>query len=214
MTNRLFRRSRGTDSRPPALLPGLTIEQHPIDVRLYTADGSGDVQVLAGSGRITELLNSSEPIQLRADPSASDGGETAWIEVDVPGRDEILLVVPPPRDANPLQRLHRPAQDISMRIGPYLVTGEAHVPPGAEAVGFLQRHRPHFVPLTRARIHSPWEPEQTVSVAIVNLWMAEAISAASLAEPEGSPQPAPAAPEEGMDPRDEPMIPEPSGGAD
>jgi hypothetical protein len=185
MAGRLFGRSRSRDAGPVApSMPGLTTEPHPIEVTLYTADGVGDIQVLTGNGRITELLNAPEPVHVRAKPEPGDADERPWIDVDEAGRDEILAMVPPPRDTNPLQRLHRPAQQVSVRIGPYLITGEAHVPAGAEATGFLMRHRPHFTPLTRARISQPGEPDVTYQVVIVNLRIAEELTNKSLATPQ------------------------------
>jgi hypothetical protein len=184
MAGRLFRRSREADvAAPSSPLPGLSVEVRPVDVQLFTSDGVGDVQVLAGSGRVTELLNSAEPMRIRSRHEAPDAAQLEWVDVDVEGRDEILAVIPPPRDTNPLQRLHRPAQEVEMRVGPYLVTGEAHVPAGSEATGFLMRHRPHFVPLTNARISEPGVPDVKAPVVIVNLWMAESLTDADVPDP-------------------------------
>jgi hypothetical protein len=204
MAGRLFGRSRHSDPGPVApSLPGLMTEPHPIDVTLFTADGVGHIQVLAGNGRITELLNAPEPVRVRAKPEPGDADERPWIDVDEAGRDEILAMVPPPRDTNPLQRLHRPAQQVSVRIGPYLITGEAHVPAGSEATGFLMRHQPHFSPLTRARISQPGEPDTTYQVVIVNLRVAEELTNKSLTTPQAAEVPS----AEPMAAR-EPMMPE------
>jgi len=204
MAGRLFGRSRSRDPGPVApSMPGLTTEPHPIDVTLFTADGVGDVQVLAGNGRITELLNAPEPLRLRAKPEEGDAEDQPWIDVDEAGRDEILAMVPPPRDTNPLQRLHRPAQQVSVCIGPYTIVGEAHVPAGSEAIGFLTRHRPHFTPLTRARITQAGEPGVTYQVVIVNLRAAEELTNKSVTAPQAAEAPSP----ERVAPR-EPMMPE------
>jgi hypothetical protein len=185
MAGRLFGRSRQSDRAPATpSLAGLAATPHPIDVTLFTADGVGDIQVLAGSGRITELLNAKEPIRVRARPEESEPGERPWIDLDEEQRNEILALVPPPRETNPLQRLHRPAQQVSMRIGPYFITGEAHVPAGAEATGFLMRHQPHFTPLTRARITQAGEPDVSVPVVIVNLRAVDELTNKSQSTPE------------------------------
>jgi hypothetical protein len=167
----------------------LATEPHPIDVTLFTADGIGEIQLLAGSGRITELLNAPAPVRMRARPDEERPSEPPWIDLDETQRDEILALAPPPRDTNPLQRLHRPAQEVSVRIGPYLITGEVHVPAGAEATGFLMRHRPHFTPLTRARIAQAGQPDKTVPVVIINLRVVEELTNKSLGaahEPESA----------------------------
>lgn len=181
MAGRLFGRSRHVDPAPAAApLPGLATEPHPIDVTLFTTDGIGEIQLLAGGGRITELLNAPDPVRVRAKPDEERSSEPPWIDLDETQRDEILALAPPPRDTNPLQRLHRPAQEVSVRIGPYHITGEVHVPAGAEATGFLMRHRPHFTPLTRARIAQAGEPDVTVPVVIINLRVVEELTNKSL----------------------------------
>lgn len=203
MAGRLFGRSRHSDSGTTVpLMPGLANEPHPIDVTMFAADGVADVQILAGNGRITELLNGPEPLRIRARPEPTEPDEPPWIDVDEEGRDEILAMVPPPRDTNPLQRLHRPAQQVTVRIGPYSISGEAHVPAGSEATGFLMRHRPHFTPLTRARISQPGERDVTYQVVIVNLRAAEELTNKSQSTPDGDAAPGPMTPVEPMAPED------------
>jgi hypothetical protein len=180
MAGRLFGRSGEKGPAAPSLPPGLNVEPRPITVTLFTADGVGQVQMLAGSGRFTELLNGAEPIRVRAMPDPEQGTEPAWVEVDMEQRNEILAVAPPPQDTNPLLRLHRPMQEVNIRIGPYLITGQAHVPAGSEAIGFLMRHRPHFTPLTRATVRENDEEDVKAAVLIVNLLAADGLTSASL----------------------------------
>ena len=179
MTDRLFRREHPVDGSPATPLPP-PADPHAVDVRLFTIDGTGDVQLLAGGARVTDLLNAAEPVMLRAPRDADAMVGNSWVEVDEDERDEILAVLPPPRTTDAQKRLHRLPQEVSMRVGGYVVTGEAHVPAGAEATGFLLRHRPHFVPLTHATIRQGGEPEVSVPVAIVNLRVADGLSSASL----------------------------------
>jgi hypothetical protein len=152
-------------------------------VRLITIEGPGDVQILAGNHRITDVLNAEEPVRLRAPCSADAMVGNSWIEVDDVERDEILALIPPPRATDPRKRLHRLPQEVSVRVGPYVVTGHAHIPAGAEVTGFLVRHRPHFVPLTNATIRESGQPDVNVPISIVNLRVAEALSSASLEMP-------------------------------
>jgi hypothetical protein len=158
-----------------------------VDVQLFTADGRADVQLLAGPDRVTDLLNAVAPVRLRAPRGADAMVGNSWIEVDDEERDEILAVVPPPRTTDPQRRLHRLPQWVSMRVGSYVVSGDAHVPAGAEATGFLLRHRPHFVALTKATIRSAGQPELGVPVAIVNLRVADALRSTSLDPPSPPP---------------------------
>lgn len=183
---RLFRRASHVDGQPATPIPP-PLDPHAVDVRLFTVDGTGDVQLLAGPERVTDLLNAAEPVRLRAPRDAEAMVGNSWVEVDEEERDEILAVVPPARTTDPQKRLHRLPQEVSMRVGSYVVSGEAHVPAGAEATGFLLRHRPHFVPLTKATIRGAGLHDVTVPVAIVNLRVADALSSTSLDMPDAPP---------------------------
>jgi hypothetical protein len=141
-------------------------------VRILTAEGATEVELEGSGERVTELLNSLPEIRVRP-PALASADEAEWARADL---DEILILIPPARDTDPVRRLHRPGQGIRMRVGPYVVHGVAHVPPGAEAIGFLGRHRPHFVPLTAATItRVDGSNAFSEPVAIVNLWMAESL---------------------------------------
>jgi hypothetical protein len=181
VAGRLFRRKAAVDG-PPAVppAPSPSVDQHAVDVRLFTTDGAGDVQVLAGTHRVTDVLNAPDPVRLRAPREADAMVGNSWVEIDDAERDEILAVLPPPRRTDPQKRLHRLPQEISMRVGPYVITGQAHVPAGAEATGFLLRHRPHFVPLTQATIRQSGQPDVRVPISIVNLRVADGLSTAAL----------------------------------
>ena len=183
---RLFGRSSHVDGQPATPLPP-PADPHAVDVRLFTVDGTGDVQLLAGPERVTDLLNAAEPVRLRSPRDADAMVGNSWVEVDEEERDEILAVVPPARTTDPQKRLHRLPQEVSMRVGSYVVSGEAHVPAGAEATGFLLRHRPHFVPLTKATIRGAGLHDVTVPVAIVNLRVADSLSSTSLDTPDAPP---------------------------
>jgi hypothetical protein len=183
MAGRLFRRASPVDDGPAVPPP----DPHAVEVRVLTIEGPADLQLLAGSDRVTDVLNGAGPVRLRAprEPAAMVGN--SWVEVDDEERDEILALLPPPRATDPQKRLHRLPQRVSMRVGGYVVTGDAHVPACAEATGFLLRHWPHFVPLTHATIRHAGESEVTVPVAIVNLRVAEALTSAPLETPDAPP---------------------------
>lgn len=175
MAGRFFRRSVPADGSPATPPP-----QHAAGVRVFTADGSADAEILAGEHRVSDVMNSPEPLLLRAPAEQYEQISASWIEIDEQERDEIVAVLPPPREPDPRKRLHRQPQEVRLRIGSYFISGEAHVPFGAEATGFLLRHRPHFVPLTHATIRQDGAAEITAPVAIVNLWAADALRSAPL----------------------------------
>ncbi|HEX6655035.1 MAG TPA: hypothetical protein VF153_02370 [Candidatus Limnocylindria bacterium] len=186
MAGRLFRRTRHVDGQPATPLQPPP-DPHAVDVRLFTIDGTGDVELLAGPERVTDLLNAAEPVRLRAPRESDAMVGNSWVEVDEEERDEILAVIPPARTTDPQKRLHRLPQEVSMRVGSYVISGDAHVPAGAEATGFLLRHRPHFVPLTNAIIRGAGLADETVPVAIVNLRIADALSSSTLDTPAAPP---------------------------
>jgi len=145
-------------------------------VRILTAEGAAEVELEGSGERVTELLNSLPEIRVRP-PTLASQDEAEWVRADL---DEILILIPSAQGTDPTRRLHRPGQRILVRLGPYLVDGAAHVPPGAEAIGFMLRHRPHFVPITAATItRLDGSYEFSEPVAIVNLWMAESVRAAT-----------------------------------
>jgi hypothetical protein len=147
-----------------------------VAVRILTAEGATEVELEGGGERVTELLNSLPEIRVRP-PTLASADEAEWVRADL---DEILILIPSAQDTDPTRRLHRPGQHIRIRVGPYVIDGAAHVPPGAEAIGFLGRHRPHFVPITGATITGvDGSNAFSEPVAIVNLWMAESARAAT-----------------------------------
>jgi hypothetical protein len=148
-------------TQPPADQPG-SVDPEPasveVAVTLWTASGSRQVEaVIPADTRLSDLLN---------DPSAG-------AMFDVP-MDELLIVVPPVQPTDPMRRLHRPAQLVHLSVGPYEVSGSAHVPAGADAVAFLLRHGPRFVALRRATIEPVGGSADAAlwDVALVNLSMA------------------------------------------
>jgi hypothetical protein len=186
VARRLFRRTSRVDGSSATPLPPRA-DPHAVDIQLFTTDGRGDVQLLAGPERVTDLLNGVEPVRLRAPREAEAMVGNSWVEIDDEERDEILAVVPPARTTDPQKRLHRLPQQVSMLVGGYVVSGDAHVPAGAEATGFLLRHRPHFVPLTKATIRRAGQPEVSVPVAIVNLRVADALRSTPIDTPSAPP---------------------------
>jgi hypothetical protein len=149
----------------------------PLVVQIFDAAGSRTVEVDARGERLTDLLNREASIQIRgaASSDAQEAAEASDPAPQVLDVDDVLILIPPAQSTDPRRHLHRPQQPIQLRIGPYDVTGGAHVPPGVQATGFLLRQNPRFVALTNAIVRGG--PEQFVelraAVAIVNLRRAE-----------------------------------------
>ena len=156
----------------PYLSPRLrrrpTGSPEPVGVRIFTIEGTRELETEGELPRTTDLLNRTDD-QLRI----RESGASDWEFVDV---DELLVVVPPDQISDPTMRLHRPRQQVRVKLGPYPVDGAAHVPAGSQATSFLVPQRHHFVPLTEAAIQHDESPgDYRVGVAIVNLRMAESL---------------------------------------
>jgi hypothetical protein len=117
----------------------------------------------------------SQPIEMQANQ--------AWTQFLV---WDALLVLPPPQVTDPSRRLHRPRQPVEVVIGPFVVSGLVHVPPGAQAAGFLLRQNARFAPVTRAAVRDSGLEgfEQRAEVVLVNMRRIETIRDVGLDEPE------------------------------
>lgn len=158
-------------SAPPArLASGLSV------VELWTADQRATVGIDLSQGRLTDLFNREETIQVvlldapPEDPSrlVEKHPDEEWVELET---EQALLVFPPPQPTNPTRRLHRPKQPIEIVIGPFEITGVVSVPPGAQAAGFIFRQNVRFTPVTRAAVRDTRLVgfEQRADVVLVNL---------------------------------------------
>lgn len=141
-----------------------------VEIEVFTADGSGRVGIDLEADRMTDLLNRASHL-LVWDPAAP-GGEPVELATDT-----VLLVIPPVQLTDHRRRLHRLRQALRIRIGPYDVTGHLHVPPGAQAGGYLMRVNARFVPLTDGIIeHAGPEPvARRADVLLVNLHQVEVL---------------------------------------
>ncbi len=159
-----LRRFRRASAESPSVVeaPPEPVE---VEVTLWTASGSRQASARIPAGRrVSDLLN---------DPVATE-------LFDMP-LDELLIVAPPEQPTDPARRLHRPGKLIHLSVGPYEVSGSAHVPAGAEAIAFLLRHNTRFVALRRATIDSGDAPEW--DVVLVNLSQAHSTRNADAAGP-------------------------------
>lgn len=168
------RRDKPAD--PIAAATGKVTAQRLALVEMWTADHHITVGVDLGGGRLSDLLNSGPIVRVvRFDPAPPEGTDSIelgadheWRDLDVEG---VLLAFPPPQATDPRRRLHRPRQLIEFQVGPYDVSGTVHIPPGAQAAGFLQRQGGRFEPVTRAAIRDRRADlyEHRVDVVLVNL---------------------------------------------
>lgn len=183
------RRSKEPEPEPPPPappeIPRLSV------VEFWTADQRLAVGMDLSEGRLTDLINREEALRVvmldvppedPTQPLEMQPGHQ-WVDFAV---DETLLVFPPPQPTDPHRRLHRPKQPVKIVIGPFAIIGSVHIPPGAQAAGFLFRQSSRFSPITRAGVQDMRLPgfEQRAEVVLVNLRRVEIIRDVGLDEPE------------------------------
>jgi hypothetical protein len=142
----IWRRSRRTkqDSTEPVL------ERQLAPVRIYTIDGTIDGWVDIARQRLSDLLNLEDLLsvsRVAASPIDAD-----WFVVE---RDEMLIVVPPPRETDRQTRLHRLKRPMRAEVGPYAVRGFVHLIAGIVLDAMLSRSAQHFLPLTDVSVDDP-----------------------------------------------------------
>jgi hypothetical protein len=151
--------------------------------------------------RLTDLVNRQDTLSVvLLDEQPEDRSKSIEMR---PGRQwtqlpiaDSLLILPPPQATNPLRRLHRPKQPVEVVIGPFLVSGMVHVPPGTQAAAFLIRQNVRFAPVTRATVRDGGLAgfEQRADVVLVNMRRVETIRDIGIDEPEPLSSPDPPSP--------------------
>jgi hypothetical protein len=153
-------RSFGTRLRlvlrqPGASAPGADLDTAHLPEVEFVAYAAADRLsgwIRLDSARLTDMLNDHEEYQLEhvLVERLPDGG-TMVIPEFVVRRDELLLVhIAGPR-GDRSRRTRTIPGGITVKSGPYLVTGDVHTAPGLDALDFFRRRQP-MVPLTDAVI--------------------------------------------------------------
>jgi len=172
-----WRRGPGPSATQGSAALAVAPELAPIE--LYTAE-SRIVGWIAPQGqRVTDLLSSQDELRLwRPSPGPLNSTEPPTTNGTVPGSNgqweslptaRVILAMPPEWRASRQLRLHRRLRRAAIVAGPFSLTGNVHVHPGAD-VGLHLLRTQAFVPLTDAYILHNSEPpfEHVVSVVIVN----------------------------------------------
>lgn len=168
------RRSKPAEEEPiPAAAPIVT---RLAVVELWRLNDRVLVGVDLSQGRLMDLVNRDDDLTVvlleeRPEDLAQlieMPADQQWTKVAV---EDVLLIVPPPQLTDPQRRLHRPRQPVEILIGRFAVSGMVHVPPGAQAAGFLFRQNARFAAVTRAVVRdSELEGfEQHADVVLVNM---------------------------------------------
>jgi hypothetical protein len=183
-----WRRGTGAPSISGTSAVALATELAPIE--LYTADARIVGWIAANGRRVTDLLNEDAELRLwRPSPGPLEEPMGAGAEAESPAAsarsvvdpnaggewhtlhtDQVILAMPPEWRASRQLRLHRKLRRVALAAGPFSVTGNVHLPPGAQFGDDYLRLAPEFLPLTECYILHNAEPpfEHVVSVVIVN----------------------------------------------
>jgi hypothetical protein len=152
-------------------------------IELYTADTRIVGWIAAHGRRVTDLLNAQDELRLWRPspgpieaPSPTTASDPAPNNPDESGEwqslltEQLILAMPPEWRASRQLRLHRKLRRVALTAGPFSVTGNLHVVPGAAPGPDLLANGPRFLPLTEAYLLHNGEPpfEHVVSVVIVN----------------------------------------------
>jgi hypothetical protein len=172
-----WRRGSGAASATATATAALGTDLAPIE--LYTADARIVGWIAAEGRRVTDLMNEADRLRLwqpmpgpidqpgSAEPASPDADPGEWEELLT---ERVILAMPPEWRASRQLRLHRKLRRVAMSVGPFSVTGNIHLPMGAEPGHDYLVRAPRFIPLTDAYLLHNAEPpfEHVVSVAIVN----------------------------------------------
>jgi hypothetical protein len=148
-------------------------------VDIYTLDGREVAWIATNGERASDMLNRDGEIPLHGVTVADPADETVTF-ASMPSADDaptllvrsnVRFIVPPPLPPNRHLRLHRRRVLIAMRMGPYEVSGQVHVRPGADAGDYLLRSSRSFVPLTDVQLKHCEEPpfSRYLPVVIINV---------------------------------------------
>ena len=187
---------RGRKPEPPAAAAAPPAVARLAVVEFWTADQRLAVGMDLSGGRLTDLINREDSVRVvvldgvpedRTQPVEMQSGQV-WVDFAI---EEALLVFPPPQLTDPHRRLHRPKQPVRIVIGPFEIVGSVHVPPGAQAAGFLFRQSTRFSAITRAAVHDTRLVgfEQRAEVVLVNLRRVEIIRDIGVDEPDEADEP-------------------------
>lgn len=173
-----WRRWRGTGRHNSEGSSALAIGADLEPIGIYFIDGAAVHGWTAPTDeRLTDLLNRQAVLRIHQ-PSPADEPPRpgTWRTVTC---SEILFVTPPPHRFTS-RRVHRVRRRVRANIGPYQITGSAHLAPGTSLLPFLMRTGQQFLPLTDVTLHHGTDPSRDRHEPVVLLNLAAATEVAEL----------------------------------
>ena len=160
-----------------------------LDFDAYAADCRLFGQVEPGEGRLTDRLNATQELSIRAArlESLADGHAVEMAEIVVASAELCAVVAIGPR-GDLGRRLRTHATRVSVNLGPYNVVGLVHGTPASDPLGAAVR-RAAWLPITEATVTYQRGPDsvcEEVGTLLVNRTLASsfrALEEASVALP-------------------------------
>lgn len=153
----------------------VAVEEAPLEpVELYTESGMVFGLVEPEGRRLSDILNSNSRLSIRDPRSTSlhtdvQGTEAqGWTSLST---EDIRLVMPPDHISRRQMRVNRRQHRVRITTGPYVVIGNAHLPPGTQLDAYALQKRIRFLAVTKALVYSTISPalERMASVVLVNV---------------------------------------------
>lgn len=163
-------RTRSDGDAPTATEAAFELEP----VELYTTTAMIFGVVDPQGQRLSDMLNANSHLSIRDARSTSllnevpgSAGE-GWTAI---AADDILLAMPPEHISHRQRRVNRRQHRVRITTGPYVVVGNAHVPPGVDLDAYALRKRIKFLAVTKALVYSTVDPalERMAEVVLVNV---------------------------------------------
>lgn len=143
-------------------------------VEIYTNSAMVHGWVDGQGRRLSDMLNANSHLSVRDAKSTSVFDEVpgsegdGWSSID---RDDILFVMPPEHVSARQLRVNRRQHRVRITSGPYVIIGNAHLPPGVQLDAYALQKRIRFLAVTQAVVYSTTDPafERMAKVVLVNI---------------------------------------------
>jgi hypothetical protein len=142
-----------------------------VDLVAFASHGRLSGRIRLDRARLSDMLNDYEELQLEGVLAMRlPEGHSRVIRELVIQRSELFVVHAGGPRGDRAQRTPTVPRGITIKCGPYFVTGDVHSPPGIDPLRFFQRRRT-MVPLTDAVVEFPGargQVQETADVVVVN----------------------------------------------
>ncbi|MCI0583603.1 MAG: hypothetical protein L0227_12075 [Chloroflexi bacterium] len=142
-----------------------------VELVAYAAHGRLSGRIRLDRARLSDMLNDHDEFQLDGVMAMRlPEGHSRVIREMVVQRSELFLVHAGGPRGDRAQRTTTVPRAITVKCGPYSVTGDVHSPPGIDPLRFFERRR-SMVPLTDAVVEyrtARGPVKETVEVVVVN----------------------------------------------